>query len=216
MANHSHSPDEWSDHDLWVVTRAGTAGRLRTTTEWLPDAERIVGHFVETEHGRSVIYNDGHLIEIAVFEDSELEIATANDYRILYDEIGLGRYGRGKLISAGELIRERASLRSYSLAAVQALLDRAAGTNPRPCMLHHVQLAMPERAEATARQFYAGLLGFVEVEKPPVLVDRGGCWFRGPAIEIHLAVESPFSPATKAHPGIVTGALDALEFLRPV
>ena len=33
--------------------------------------------------------------------------------------------------------------------------------------LHHVQLAMPRGQEASAREFYAGVLGMTEVPKPP-------------------------------------------------
>jgi hypothetical protein len=141
-ANRSHAPDEWSDHDLWVVTLEGATAALRRDPSWLPDSERIVGWFAETKHGRSAVYDDGHLVEVAIFEDSELEIARANDFTVLYDAggietrlasiserttaeggngvehavgrfvvemiIGLGRLGRGELLSANELIRGRA------------------------------------------------------------------------------------------------------------
>ena len=40
---------------------------------------------VETEHGRNIIYDDGHLIECAVLKLSELEITRANDYRVAVD-----------------------------------------------------------------------------------------------------------------------------------
>jgi catechol 2,3-dioxygenase-like lactoylglutathione lyase family enzyme len=33
--------------------------------------------------------------------------------------------------------------------------------------LHHMQLAMPRGAEATARAFFAGVLGMPEIDKPP-------------------------------------------------
>lgn len=76
--------------------------------------------------------------------------------------------------------------------------------------LHHVQLAMPAGGEDQARHFYQGLLGLTEVEKPPVLRKRGGAWFSGPALEVHLGVEEEFRAARKAHPGIVTDNLDEL------
>ena len=50
------------------------------------NADRIVVHFRETEHGRSAVYDDGHLLEYAVFDDSELEVARANDYQVLVDD----------------------------------------------------------------------------------------------------------------------------------
>jgi hypothetical protein len=46
--------------------------------------------------------------------------------------------------------------------------------------------------------------------KPPVLAVRGGCWFRGGDLEVHLGVESEFVPAKKAHPGMLVSGLHAL------
>lgn len=60
------------------------------------------------------------------------------------------------------------------------------------------------------REFYAGALGLGEVVKPPALAARGGVWFRGQGIEIHIGVERDFRPARKAHPGIQVDDLDAL------
>lgn len=79
-----------------------------------------------------------------------------------------------------------------------------------PYHLHHVQLAMPPGREQDARSFFGGVLGMEEVEKPPELAKRGGVWFRSGALELHLGVEEDFSPAKKAHPGIVTDELDAI------
>jgi catechol 2,3-dioxygenase-like lactoylglutathione lyase family enzyme len=76
--------------------------------------------------------------------------------------------------------------------------------------LHHVQLAMPRGQEAIARAFWAGLLGMTELEKPAVLEARGGCWFRGGGLEVHLGVDDPFAPAGKAHPGLLVHDLRAL------
>lgn len=76
--------------------------------------------------------------------------------------------------------------------------------------LHHVQLAMPAGAEDRARAFYAGVLGLEEIAKPPVLAARGGAWFGAGGVELHLGVEDGFTPARKAHPGILVTDLDAL------
>lgn len=76
--------------------------------------------------------------------------------------------------------------------------------------LHHVQLAIPEGSEDVCREFWSGVLGLDEVEKPPVLAARGGCWFRGGGLEVHLGVEQDFAPARKAHPGILTDGVDAV------
>ena len=76
-------------------------------------------------------------------------------------------------------------------------------------MIHHVQLACPPGSEDTLRSFYGGVLGLQELAKPPVLAARGGCWFRGHDIELHLGVENDFRPARKAHPGLLVRDLDA-------
>ena len=75
-------------------------------------------------------------------------------------------------------------------------------------MIHHVQLSAPVGSETAARGFWSGLLGFDEVAKPPALVARGGCWFRGHGIEVHVGIEDGFAPARRAHPGFIVGGLD--------
>ncbi|WP_010147113.1 VOC family protein [Serinicoccus profundi] len=84
--------------------------------------------------------------------------------------------------------------------------------------LHHVQIAIPTGGEDEARRFYGAGLGLTEVEKPAELAGRGGCWFRdlstgATTLEIHLGVEDPFTPARKAHPGIVVEDVATLEAL---
>ena len=74
--------------------------------------------------------------------------------------------------------------------------------------LHHMQLAMPSGDEDRAREFFVGVLGMAEVEKPPVLAARGGAWFRSGGLELHLGVEEDFRPARKGHPGILVDDLD--------
>ena len=66
--------------------------------------------------------------------------------------------------------------------------------------LHHIQLAMPQGAEDQAVAFYAGILGMTPVPKPEALTGRGGVWFEAGSIRLHLGVETPFTPARKAHP----------------
>jgi catechol 2,3-dioxygenase-like lactoylglutathione lyase family enzyme len=76
--------------------------------------------------------------------------------------------------------------------------------------LHHVQLAIPPGGEDRSRAFWAGVLGMTELDKPPALAARGGCWFRGGGVEVHLGVEADFSPARKAHPGLLVAGLREL------
>jgi catechol 2,3-dioxygenase-like lactoylglutathione lyase family enzyme len=78
--------------------------------------------------------------------------------------------------------------------------------------IDHVQLAMPAgpEAEQAAEAFYTGLLGLTRVPKPPALAARGGCWFEGDQVHLHLGVEADFRPARKAHPALVVADLKAL------
>jgi catechol 2,3-dioxygenase-like lactoylglutathione lyase family enzyme len=69
---------------------------------------------------------------------------------------------------------------------------------------------MPAGGEPACRRFYGDVLGMTELEKPPVLAARGGCWFRAAGVELHLGVEEGFAPARKAHPGILVANLEAL------
>ncbi|MGB9378859.1 MAG: VOC family protein, partial [Mycobacteriales bacterium] len=96
------------------------------------------------------------------------------------------------------------------VGTVAGMTDTTPSQPHRFAGLHHVQLAIPEGSEEQARQFYAGLLGMAELDKPPALAARGGCWFRGDRLEVHLGVEADFRPALKAHPGILVTGLDGL------
>jgi catechol 2,3-dioxygenase-like lactoylglutathione lyase family enzyme len=73
--------------------------------------------------------------------------------------------------------------------------------------LDHVQLAMPAGQEARARSFYCDVLGLIEEPKPPNLDGRGGAWFRGGALRLHLGVDPDFHPAGKAHPALLVRGL---------
>ncbi len=76
--------------------------------------------------------------------------------------------------------------------------------------LHHVQLAIPPGGEERCRAFWGGVLGMTELDKPAALAARGGCWFRGGGVEVHLGVEGQFVPARKAHPGFLVKDLRTL------
>ena len=75
--------------------------------------------------------------------------------------------------------------------------------------IDHVQIAMPAGGEEKARAFYASLLGFTEIPKPPDLAKRGGAWFQSGNVQLHLGVENDFHPARKAHPAFIVDDLDA-------
>jgi catechol 2,3-dioxygenase-like lactoylglutathione lyase family enzyme len=80
----------------------------------------------------------------------------------------------------------------------------------RVTRIDHIQLAAPEGCEATAREFYGTLLGMTEIEKPPLLRARGGCWFQCANQQMHIGVARNFSPAKKAHPAFAVADLDEL------
>jgi catechol 2,3-dioxygenase-like lactoylglutathione lyase family enzyme len=79
--------------------------------------------------------------------------------------------------------------------------------------LHHVQVAAPPGCEPAARAFYGDLLHLREIQKPPLLAVRGGCWFSLGDGELHVGVEDPFKPATKAHPALLVDSVAALDEL---
>ncbi len=69
---------------------------------------------------------------------------------------------------------------------------------------------MPAGRETLAREFYTGILGLTEIPKPANLAKRGGAWFEGGTLRVHLGVEADFRPAKKAHPAFLVRQLDAL------
>jgi catechol 2,3-dioxygenase-like lactoylglutathione lyase family enzyme len=79
--------------------------------------------------------------------------------------------------------------------------------------IDHVQVAAPPGCEGAARAFYGDLLGLSELEKPPPLAGRGGCWFACGAQQLHVGVAEPFAPATKAHPALLLRDRAAFEAL---
>jgi catechol 2,3-dioxygenase-like lactoylglutathione lyase family enzyme len=76
--------------------------------------------------------------------------------------------------------------------------------------IDHLQIAAPKGSEAQARHFFGDLLGLLEIEKPAPLRLRGGCWFRIGSRQIHIGVEEPFQPATKAHPAFSVNDIDSV------
>lgn len=77
--------------------------------------------------------------------------------------------------------------------------------------IDHIQLAAPKGAEQEARKFFSDRLGLEEVEKPESLKGRGGVWFRLANQQLHIGIEEPFSPATKAHPAFEVENIEELK-----
>lgn len=89
----------------------------------------------------------------------------------------------------------------------QAILP---GMNSRVAQIDHIQIAAPEGCETAARYFYGSILGMKEIEKPPALRARGGCWFECGSQQVHIGVERDFRAAKKAHPAFAVHHLDEL------
>ena len=89
MAQQDTQPDEWSDHDFFVITIQGVQEDMRQDLSWLPRADEIVFHFRETEHGMKALYHGGHLLEFAIFNEDELQMARLNRHRVLLDKAEL-------------------------------------------------------------------------------------------------------------------------------
>lgn len=80
--------------------------------------------------------------------------------------------------------------------------------------INHVQLTIRKGDEAQARDFYGGLLGLEEIEKPEALRVRGGLWFQMGNIELHLGVET-YQGESKRHPAFEVENLAAIsEYLK--
>jgi catechol 2,3-dioxygenase-like lactoylglutathione lyase family enzyme len=66
--------------------------------------------------------------------------------------------------------------------------------------VHHAQITVPKGKEAEAREFYCGMLGLSEIEKPASLEGRGGLWLGVGDRQLHIGVEDGVDRgATKAH-----------------
>lgn len=76
--------------------------------------------------------------------------------------------------------------------------------------LDHVQIAIPVGGEDRAREFYTGILGLSEIEKPAAMAGRNSIWFAAGLVNLHLGIESEFHPAKRAHPALVVEGLDEI------
>lgn len=76
--------------------------------------------------------------------------------------------------------------------------------------LDHVQVAIPLGGENRAREFYTGILGLSEVEKPAPMAGRNSIWFVAGSANLHLGIEPEFHPAKRAHPALVVEGLDEI------
>ncbi|WP_236244913.1 glyoxalase [Streptomyces sp. CC210A] len=73
----------------------------------------------------------------------------------------------------------------------------------------HVRTAAPAGAEDLLHRSYGGALGMTGIPGPPAPAARGGSWFQGGAVRLHLGIEADFRPVRKAHPGLRGAGIDA-------
>ena len=88
-ASDTSRADEWSDHDFFLVAKEGFAEKFRQDLSWLPYSDQIAWSPRETAHGLKVVYDFGHVLEFAVFNDTELELAKVNAATVAVDKARL-------------------------------------------------------------------------------------------------------------------------------
>jgi catechol 2,3-dioxygenase-like lactoylglutathione lyase family enzyme len=75
--------------------------------------------------------------------------------------------------------------------------------------VHHAQVSIPVGAEDEARAFYCGVLGLMEIPKPPALAGRGGFWLELGGLQIHFGTEDGVERSkSKAHLAYLVSDLD--------
>jgi len=87
-----HRVDEWSDHDVAVVTTATSCERFRCDlTTWLPDGANIAMSAREIHDGIVVVLDDGHVVELGVtsLDDLTQWHADPDSVDVLYDAGGV-------------------------------------------------------------------------------------------------------------------------------
>ena len=77
--------DEWSDHDFWVITKAGAQDPFLKDLSWLPDAHNIALTVCHGKSRRTMVYRNRHKVEFAVFDVNEAHEGKAQRYGILID-----------------------------------------------------------------------------------------------------------------------------------
>ncbi|MFY3791886.1 VOC family protein [Ureibacillus sp. MALMAid1270] len=66
--------------------------------------------------------------------------------------------------------------------------------------VHHVQITIQKGTEDAGKQFYCGVLGLPEIEKPESLKGRGGFWLKVGDRDVHIGTEDGFDRlTTKSH-----------------
>jgi hypothetical protein len=116
--------DEYSDYDFYLITLDDQAEPMRRNLEWLPQSENIAYFARETAHGLKVVYNDGTILEYAVFTLDELSNSVVNHYAIDLDKADVE--SRTKAIQAKGEPKSHETVEDH-LAIIYTLLMIAIG-----------------------------------------------------------------------------------------
>lgn len=76
--------------------------------------------------------------------------------------------------------------------------------------LNHIQICISPGDEAKGREFYCGLLGLKEIEKPERMKKAGGFWVEIADIQIHIGTES-LNEVSIRHPAFEVENIDAVK-----
>ncbi len=76
--------------------------------------------------------------------------------------------------------------------------------------LNHIQVCIPIGEEPKAREFYCGILGLKEIEKPERMKANGGFWVEIANIQIHIGTEQGHA-ISKRHPAFEVEDLDKVK-----
>lgn len=81
--------DAWSDLDFFAVVEPGAKERFLHDLDWLTAAEPIAFAFRNTRDGHKVLFADGILCELAVFEPDELATIPFTPGRVVWHRPGV-------------------------------------------------------------------------------------------------------------------------------
>jgi len=81
--------DQWSDHDFWVITKSSVQPKLLDDLSWLPAGDQILLK-VRHSNGYTVVYDNKHKVEFAVFDLDKARTGKAERYSILIDRDEIG------------------------------------------------------------------------------------------------------------------------------
>src|SRR5687767_14266067 len=76
--------------------------------------------------------------------------------------------------------------------------------------INHVQICIPPGKEERAREFYGGILGLEEIEKPEAIKSNGGFWYKIADIQLHIGIEETQNKS-KQHPAFEVNNLKQIK-----